>query len=360
MGKMFLVAWLILLVATCGGKGDDFVTPAGSMVQVKLTCEVDECDKVKADTLLAVQFLTNVILFKEPIKLHIIYEPCQSLVCNNRALAYCLLNYTSPLTTDSGEEHMFPSALAKQLGLNFTPPPFDATIVINSNQYSLYPSNVMEWHSRHHISFLLTFNHEVIHALGLSSAYKPRLSSLPCPELLPNPTRNITLGKFYDYPFDHHVHISQHRTLAHFTRTLNDISSLTYSQYTDTTALSHSPEYTQLQALNALLTTSTPNMPIYFNASNKIIQLDTSLSPFKSGSSLVHLLNPPRRDALLTRSSRHSHFEVLLLNNPDWAQSPYGPQTLAILETLGYSINPNPNLTLSMTFFYKSHLRRPS
>lgn len=265
---------------------------------------------------------------------------------------YCVVHQTPPLLKD-GEKRLFHPALAKQLGFKLGSE-VDAKIVINSKM-PIFPAKVPTWHPRHHYHFLRILSHEMVHALGFSSAYRPGLSALPCPELFPEMKGDAVLPKFYDYAFDRHVHINEKATLSNFTAELNSIASLSYAEYHDRSTFEKSIEYDHLQVLNVFLTTAREDRFIYFNASNRRIPLVVSSNPFQSGISLVHLSNPNPLDILMTHSNQASLEDLLL--KADWPEAPYGPDTLAILQTLGYPINPTPDPALSMAHHYKTMLQ---
>ncbi|KAJ9063188.1 hypothetical protein DSO57_1002488 [Entomophthora muscae] len=349
---MRLLACIIAFIsADVAYSSSEVVTPAGFMVTATVICEGDVCDHVRASTQLAMQFITNVIAFKKVVDLHVVYQPCYGVGCNPSKPAVCSTKIDT-LADENGHEQLFPRALSKQLGLEIPYQPIDVKISFNS---LLFPSEASKWQADQ-IRFLCLLNHEIIHGLGLVSSYLPDVRGFLHPQMYPSLVNDNFVTKFYDTPFDSHTHLLPKMTLTNFTKTLNELPYIPFLKSQNATALRQTKHYSLFRLFNNLLTRHRSDQPVYFNASNQVIQLDTSLSPFQPGVSLVHLLNPQPFDTLMSHSTDYSHFKDLLRDSPDWAQSPYGPQTLAILETLGYTINPNPNLTLSMSHYYKSTL----
>ncbi|KAJ9087728.1 hypothetical protein DSO57_1030393 [Entomophthora muscae] len=105
--------------------------------------------------------------------------------------------------------------------------------------------------------------------------------------------------------------------------------------------------------LKQVMKDATVEGTLVFTTGSKIIPLETSLSPFQLGSSVSHLSHAKydnSRDLLMThRISGNNNLAAYIKANGKWLTSPYGPDTLAILQTIGYTLNPNPSLKNNKT-----------
>ncbi|KAI0226418.1 hypothetical protein L0F63_002184 [Massospora cicadina] len=280
------------------------------MVQVRVACDADRevCEKVHLNTRRVVKFFTNAILFKQKINVHVTYTSCQKIRRITNLAARNTIPYEPLVMDDDGKERA----------------------------------------------------HEMLHLLGFKSAFRLQLFGMVSPEISPLKDDNGFMAKFYDLPFDRHVFINGTFKLTDFTSKLNQMDRLKYNHLFNLTKLQKTPQYILFKALSLHLTQ--PN-GVFFSVNQHCnVTLESSFHPFREGSSLIHLdarLNHHRRDDLITYSLSNGYaFSRYLMLSPNWAQSPFGSRTLAILEKLGYTLNPNPNLSNSLSYLYMAMLNK--
>ncbi|KAJ9071643.1 hypothetical protein DSO57_1034973 [Entomophthora muscae] len=264
------------------------ITPKYSKVQVWLECSAS-CNEVAKSLNQAVVYLTNAIHFNQTIKVAVKYS-------NFGPDSNTIGNCTPNLLMDTNDGFIQkPSALLRQT--NSIHVDIDMVINLNANQKGQHLEEVI--------------CHELLHGLGFVSAVGTSLFGSPL-----------------TYVFNEGLTYIMDRYILHHGLKLS--SSLKDS------------------GLNQLMKDATIEGTLVFTTGRKIIPLETSLSPFQLGSSVSHLSHAKydnSRDLLMThRISGNNNLAAYIKANGKWLTSPYGPDTLAILQTIGYTLNPNPSL----------------
>ncbi|KAI9292798.1 hypothetical protein K502DRAFT_351624, partial [Neoconidiobolus thromboides FSU 785] len=88
-----------------------------------------------------------------------------------------------------------------------------------------------------------------------------------------------------------------------------------------------------------------------------LITLETSLVPYAPGSSISHLdkskyLNTA--DSLMCYRMEDKDIYEVMKSIGTWNTAPYGPNTLAILEAMGYTLTKNPSQEHSYNMLFTS------
>ncbi|KAJ9063771.1 hypothetical protein DSO57_1027810 [Entomophthora muscae] len=307
-------------------------------VQFDFVCTISDqtCGQVKNVLIAAGESLDNVIEIKKPIVISVKYydfcdgnTTCQSSIVGS--------THASEMQLGSKyNDYNYPQALVKQLSPR----------EIKSGSYGLYDMEIslnarMKFqmvgkvkHASNEISLLDTVSHEMLHGLGFIAPFMPLSSEQNL--ILPISKFNRKgCIKFTQSIFGSRLYIQKTNTpLSFFIDKLNTPSS----NITNQTAFLKPPYIETIKELSTNLTT---DGSIYFLTTNdNRVIMETGYKNYQSGSSIVHLDGAywNTNESIMIANAMHGKGKESLARYIGWYTAPYGPITLEILATLGYTM----------------------
>ncbi|KAK9710617.1 hypothetical protein K7432_008321 [Basidiobolus ranarum] len=343
-------------------RGDRVLSPGESTMKLQFQCNAasDKCEKVKATFDTAFQIISNVVVFREPLIVNASFisfcKEFKECDTNFRILGSAGPARTIVLIDEDGRRRAFPQALLKQKGYS-KHPKFSSSDIIAS-----FNSDVDFWFKdegairRNQSDFLFVIIHELIHGLGISSSWMDYIHDTAqalTPNILVSTTPELYIfGGFVENMFD--KFLVEYPSLKPLTETVNLLDQFASGPGTIfnneeefNRTFYYSPQYKLSSRICKLATTPQSLAFVPRNATmNEPIILETSLSPYIPGSSISHFdfrkfTNSP--DFLMRfMEDRGVSLEEDVIRGGNYVGGPIGPQLTSILETLGYTINPNP------------------
>ncbi|CAJ0632566.1 3426_t:CDS:2 [Entrophospora sp. SA101] len=313
--------------------GDD------KMIKFNITCNFPEklgfCDKVTKNLDITGKIISDVIKFSEPI------------------------------TGGDGVVRLYPQSLVKQFGLATHPEflPSDINAEFNSNYEYWFEDDVTPI-NQNQTAFVLLTTHELMHGLGFLSLWDNYLSPT---ELVPHinyidaPTPPaIIFNGFFESIFDRFLIVSESGTpLSSFTAELNTFATIgtQFDSSDDFMAkFKASPQYAKA---TEMLKYSTTPLSLAFlakgldfktivpdkTANDSLYYLETSLVPYKTGSSGSHVS--------IDLYEKTSEFIMVYLIRPargvkdaikdggNYVGGAIGPKLKSVFESMGYTTADN-------------------
>ncbi|ORX88708.1 hypothetical protein K493DRAFT_306400 [Basidiobolus meristosporus CBS 931.73] len=346
-------------------KGDRVMTsgPEATNMQLNLQCTANkaQCNKVRAAFDTAFKLISNTVVLNEPLTVNASFVSfCQEYKeCSSQ---YKILGSAGPartivMTDDDGKPRLFPQALLKQKGLTKHPKfiPFDIIAAFNADVDFWFEGDGSIKSTQS--DFLFVIVHELIHGLGFSSAWMDYMNDVPkflTPNILISNSSDLyVFNGFVENIFD--KYLVEYPSLTPLTETTDSLNAFASgpgtifnSEEEFSTMFAHSPQADVAKRTFSLATTgkTLAFLPKNITGAEKPVILETSLSPYAQGSSVSHVdfktySNTP--DFLMRyMEDRGVSLETTVYktgNNPGGA---VGPQVSLILQSLGYTINPNP------------------
>ncbi|ORX88400.1 hypothetical protein K493DRAFT_341321 [Basidiobolus meristosporus CBS 931.73] len=373
-----------LVETTKGLKGDRVISAGLEATNMNLNfyCTADkaQCNKVQAAFDTAFKLISNVVVLKEPLTVNASFVHfCEEYgECNAQ---YRILGRPSNstgdfecrdsqvqtgsagpartivLTDEDGRKRSFPQALLKQKGLTKHPKfsPYDIVATFNADVDFWFEGDGMIKSTQS--DFLFVIIHELIHGLGFSSAWMDYINDMPqylTPNILISNSSDLyVFAGFVENVFDKFlVEYPSLRPLSEVTDVLNTFAS------GPGTVFHHEEEFsktfsssTQSKEATRMLHLSTTGKTLAFfpkntTGSNTPIILETSLNPYVQGSSISHFdfkTYSNTADFLMRyMEDRGVSLRTSIERTGTYIGGPVGPQLGLVLQSLGYSINPNP------------------
>ncbi|KAJ9056128.1 hypothetical protein DSO57_1036222 [Entomophthora muscae] len=301
----------------------EMLTPEGSGVEFKLHCEASRgvCDWVLGTFASAASHVGNAIEFQVPVRVLVnFYSFCDKYnECHPKEPVIGLSRPSRfyPLSKE-GQVRMYPQALMRQIyGELDDAHPFDIVMAMNADSFPNPTTPMIE-----------VLSHELIHGLGfVSSLVQSEAGVLPWPN---SSDTRLTYTEFAmdEYLFD--------------ARTNLPLSSLT-SQLPLKNASADIGHYIEELA--------THHGYFELRVDNLSIPLETSLRPFRIGSSVSHLDSDTyaqTQDVLMIyRINKGKTVREYIRSHSKWNTAPYGPHTLKVMQAMGYTLNPSPSLRMA-------------
>jgi hypothetical protein len=347
------------------------------MIEIDLLCTNTEkkCKMAMETFITASDYLTNIIKFVNPIKIKAKYVSfCLTANYCDRNME--ILGKAEPIRYhkmrgDDGKVRLYPQALAKQLNSAAIKSQFDPSgdiLAEFNSDASFYFQSQGGKISRTQSDFLLAISHELLHGLGFITAYNDYLSQTSVQALFPYPeiytetkaeTTKIRINSFLESIFDRYVVLTNSKkTLSSITNKLNGYGRNNKGKLFENendAAMDFIKSSQYIVAKNLVRTAQTEgSMEFVFNTTSSVpyksLILETSIRPYAPASSVSHvamrnyqnsrefLMGP----AMLPGSSLKS-FIAANTGSGNWDTAPYGPGIIAMLETIGYPTNQNPN-----------------
>lgn len=361
------------------------LVPLENALNVTFNCRNLEdglCEKAKGVFLAAGKILASVIRLKEPLRVNgtfIKFCDINRQCVNGRSLA---LGGGAPGRTfivydDDGMPREYPQALLKQMqsDSHLEYGPFDIVATFNAEFDWWFEGDAPIRPEQY--DFLFVVVHELIHGLGMVSTWNDYVTEKTPKGLTPNPVLPAAwyrgqpapfkfLG-FLENAFDRYLVVTkpQMQKMTDINKLLNQLAfeaNNTLSSAKDTfqpktrmfskiddlrTAFYDSPTF---ELARDVLDNATKGgigfLPLNARSNNDIIPLESSLSPFQVGSSIMHVDSRKygrTPDFLMQWQTQPGRtLQTWVQDNGNFKGGPIGPTLMTILETLGFSINENP------------------
>jgi hypothetical protein len=345
------------------------------MIEIELICIENEktCKMVMDTFVTASDYLTNIIKFVNPIKIQAKYvsfcvtaNDCDR---NMQTLGKAQSARYHKMRGDDGKVRLYPQSLAKQLNNAAIKDQFDASGDIlaefNSDAKFYFQSQGGQI-SRTQSDFLLVISHELLHGLGFSTLYNDYLHESSVQALIPVPelakqvgTTKVRINNFLESIFDRYVVLTDSKkTLSSITNKINGYSIDNKGKMfrgENEAVMDFIKSIQYLEGKNLLRTAQTEgSMEFVFNTTSSVpyksLVLETSIRPYAPASSVSHVAmkNYQNSKEFLMRPAMppgNSLTSLIAANagSGNWDTAPYGPGVIAMLETIGYPTNQNPN-----------------
>ncbi|RIA82645.1 hypothetical protein C1645_835036 [Glomus cerebriforme] len=351
---------------------DDFVkrslkskrTSLNNNFQIIFTCGIDDkklCDNAQKGFESAGQIITSTISFKNPIIVNAsFYDFCKTdNQCSNDN--EIVAGGASPakiitLTDNDGIKRNYPQALVKQLQFERYPDfgPFDISAKFNSEVNYWFEGDNSPIKSDQ-TDFILIVLHEFIHGLGFVSSWNDFFNFINPQELTPVPSvaiinSGISFNGFIENIFDKYlIFLSSGDSITNITTKINTIvkekGNFYQSPENFIITFKSSTQYQQSQMMLEIATTPFSLGFLPNNAANNLsnaIILETTLNPFKTGSSLGHVdlkTYANTSDFLMTyiQNSGMTLGDYISISG-NYTGGPIGPKLRQVLGTMGYDI----------------------
>lgn len=207
------------------------------------------------------------------------------------------------------------------------------------------------------VVFIDTLFHEILHGLGFASSLndyfeKGLVTFLPDIKAPAPGNDEVNFGSdisdlsFSELIFDKFVYLKNtNRKLSEYLKEFNALKS----PYLEDPFFAN-PKLKTLSRELTKAATIKNNLIFQVNPKAEPIYLESSLYPFKAGSSISHLdkdFYENSQDLLMVYRREGKDLIDVIKYLGDFKTAPYGPHTLAILEAIGYTLNKSPNLDMS-------------
>ncbi|CAG8515668.1 8516_t:CDS:2 [Acaulospora morrowiae] len=341
-----------------------------NMFVVNFTCGTDStilCTKVKNAFETAGKIISSTLTLNVPINVNASFvDFCTTMGdCGNTGTI--TLGGASParsilLQDDDGLTRLYPQALVKQFQFQRHPEfsEFDIKALFNSAVTNFWFDGDPPITSSQQ-DFLYVILHEYIHGLGLYSSFDDHFNnSVPTimtPKIYMSENSidsSLTFNGFVEAAFDKYMIYlpTGGRISSIITSQLNQFAGGVGTVFLDMNEFSSkfksSSQY--VLSLNMMTCAITPYslgfLPRGANKSSEAIILETSLKPYRRGSSIMHFnykTYSKTSDFLMKYSADRGVSLTNLVAASGNSGSPIGPKLKLFLETLGYQSSENPN-----------------
>ncbi|KAJ9080862.1 hypothetical protein DSO57_1020460 [Entomophthora muscae] len=230
-------------------------------------------------------------------------------------------------------------------------------ITINSNYDFYFPRDYSTTMAHSKMAFVDVLAHEVNHGLGFASTLEKRTKDLVMPfpqfwESVTSTPKNTSI-RFYFSAYDQHISSkSQGTSFIDYAKALAKLKAKNV-QYKDFKAnIKGYPHHEIFKNLSAAVNL---DQDLYFTThSNTNVTLECSL--FRRGGTLHHLDSATyhnTQDVIMHPNQKKGEGVHKIYDRTNiWITAPYGRDTLQVLSTLGYTLNPNPVHEDSLEHFY--------
>ncbi|KAJ9064121.1 hypothetical protein DSO57_1033724 [Entomophthora muscae] len=309
-------------------------------VQFDFACNATavECSQVKRVLFTAGECLDNVIVITNPIIVRASYHD----FC--RGNASCIpgaVGSASPNQIELGGNHKnysYPQALVKQIGsermVDGRIREYDIYMNLNSKYKYQMVGKVNFTYEE--FSLLGVVAHELLHGLGILSSFY----TLDFTQNLVKPSHVTDANgqlRFTENIFDSHLYIREtEKPLSSIIDKLNSLPKITKPQ--NESALLYPPYIEPITELSTLLTT--PNSIYFLTNDNSKVYIETGLKQYSPGSTLHHLDQSyiVTKDSEMIFYTKRGEGNDSISSYLGWYTAPYGPLTIQILATLGYTL----------------------
>ncbi|CAO3666716.1 unnamed protein product [Rhizopus microsporus] len=289
----------------------------------------DDCIKAERAFKKAGDMLSSYIVFNEPVRVNAtLVSFCKQLTqCDdNSTLGGSLPLRSMPLMNRDGVVRLHPQALVKQLQLRHHPAyaPFDIQSLFNADAPFWFDEDDVPI-ARHQADFTFVILHELIHGLGFYSGWSDYLVPDTLTPSIGALSKDMNL-QFMESAMDRLLYILQDATPVS-----------TISQNLDAMVITN--ELLKTPASDMYRLATTPHTLGLIMANHTLV-LETSLTPFRSGSSLSHVAQDIYKNTpdFLMRFSQERGVSLSDAMTRVGTASPLGPATLAVLDELGYTV----------------------
>ncbi|CAB5357228.1 unnamed protein product [Rhizophagus irregularis] len=333
--------------------------------QIEFTCGIDDkilCDKARKGFESAGQIITSTISFRNPVIVNASFynfcktdNQCSSSNDNNMVAGGANPTKTIALTDNDGIVRYYPQALVKQLPFERYPDfePFDISAKFNSEVNYWFEGDKLPIKSDQ-TDFILIILHEFIHGLGFVSSWNDFFNFANPQGLTPVPSADnlnsgMSFNGFIENIFDKYLiflpsgeYVSN--VAAKINTIVNEKGKFYQTPENFITTFKSSSQYQQSEMMLKAATTSFSLgfLPNNTNNLSEAIILETTLNPFRTGSSLGHFD--------LKTYMNTSDFLMTYIQDPgmtlgdymsisgNYTGGPIGPKLRQILGTMGYVI----------------------
>lgn len=260
------------------------------------------------------QLISNVLILTSPIIVNAtLMSFCSAMsICSEGtdilSLAAAAPARTIPLVDDDGVTRLYPQAVVKQFGSLLESVPQFSTVDVNLNinsDASFYFSSQANSISSSQSDFLYVVLHEIMHGLGFTSSYEDYFHKNASTTITPNVlltygiggATNISFSGFVEYAFDRYFAFSSGGFMTDAIKAMNDLMLQATMNLTFTSTTDLGTFFVKDDPVNAISTGLTRNFTTahttLFTSPNQnsstLLVLETSISPFSSGSSISHV-----------------------------------------------------------------------
>lgn len=342
-----------------------YINANNTNIQIYLNCDRSEafCDKANKGFSNAANIVSNTFDFKVPILVNASFvNLCESfMLCPEgqpKPIGAASPTRLITLMDDDGVERLYPQSLVKQLQLSthheFSD--FDITAGFNSKNEIFWFRGDPEIEDDQ-VDFELVVVHELLHGLGFSFSWDDYLNPDNPIILTPSPSffnsnfasnDSFFFTGFQEFALDKYLVLTRdNSSLNQITKNLNRFSDIqsNFSNVEEfTRVFSKSPQFNDAKKMfNYSINNET--VAFRFTDNEEIIIIETSLVPFRSGSSFSHLdftLYNNTTDFLMrVKAPRKVTLDDLTSvngNNINYT-NPIGPKTINMLKAIGYVYN---------------------
>nr|CAG8515322.1 1896_t:CDS:2 [Entrophospora candida] len=329
-------------------------TSPGQKFSVSLKCTADQqtCQQVQGSFDAAGKFITNTFILN-------------TITVNASFISFCegQPNCSEDnILDDDGIQRLYPQALVKQFNYETHPEygQFDIIALFNSDAAWWFSSSPSAPINSTQYDFLYTLVHELFHGLGFGSSWDEHYSGILTPVPGPNPltangsstSTSVDLNdndyiKFYEWAFDKYIKLLKDGT--NLTTYAQEINKFFTGEYTNITGsqfepkFKGSPQYNIAKNMDLLAVTANslgfiPTIN-FTNVNDSAVILETSLIPYRSGSSISHVdkkLYANTSDFLMKYDSETGvSLDQLVSRGGNYSGGPIGPKLKLVMETLG-------------------------
>lgn len=333
-------------------------------IQILLNCDQSKafCDKANKAFNNVAAIVSNTFDFKVPILVNASFvNLCESFMrCPEgqpKPIGAASPTRLIHLMDDDGVERLYPQALVKQFQLSKQPEfsYFDITAGFNSNNEIFWFRGDPEI-KEDQVDFELVLVHEFLHGLGFTFSWDDYLNPdnpsilTPSPSFFNYNTNSAVNGSFFftdfqEYALDKYLVLTHdNSSLNQITKNLNRFSNI-QSNFTNieefTRVFAKSPQYFDARKMFNY-STNRGTIAFRFPDNEENIIIETSLVPFRSGSSFSHLdfasFNNTKDFLMRIKAPRKVTLNNLTSVNGNDINytNPIGPITIRMLRTIGY------------------------
>ncbi|CAG8562624.1 7229_t:CDS:2 [Diversispora eburnea] len=326
------------------------------------------CSKIKNIFLKAGRRISKVLTLnpEEPIYVYVVLKPLDRI----KNLASTTPNKFMPLISEDRKTRLYPQALVKQFDLEFHSEYAHYDIVSKVN------SDINWWWGDGQIKpnqydLELVALHELIHGLGFKSSWTSKAESYSYEATGLTPiwyyydiNWSWKFAGFFETIFDRQVNFKNFNRISNFiinntpTKSYYYVSKLNSTKpfnFTNKLIASKEWKYAKHILAEATTTHAITFEPLKHTEVKGPFYLETSLKPFIEGVNIINLSKEYKNSAdfLMTYPFIKGSTLDSIVKNGNY-ESPFGPKTIAILESMGYSTPKHPYPTLpTFTFSYK-------
>ncbi|CAI2183926.1 17067_t:CDS:2 [Funneliformis geosporum] len=334
-----------------------------NMFVIQFNCEIQDvtrCAKVKSSFEEAGLILSSTLILNTPILINAKFREMESAGILGAAGPY----RTMPMKDDDGFERLYPQSLVKQFQQSVHPEFAPVDIIADFN--SLIPF----WFegdppiTSQQTGFLELIMHELMHGLGFFSSWDVYLENFPdaaTPEIiglttgttLPDLNASFVFNGFQENAFDKYlILLPENKLISSYANELNkfaDFGTTYESAFDFLNQFVASPQFLVAKEIFSYFIKPKDLVfkPIVSDKEEDMTYLETSLNPYRPGSSISHvdsLTYTNTSEFLMTftqEKGRTLNDNIRIGGN--YAGGAIGHKLRLILESLGYATKESPN-----------------